>query len=96
MSKQTAIVVRLKTPVRNWVDEDVLFYDKYDTNFCDTDLIFCVMIPKEQGFFLKAKESQTLVCPYGQLCQLIFYTCLTRVLIRITEIPDLKKNKAVD
>ena len=32
MSKQTAIVVSLETPVRNWVDEDVLFYDEYDTN----------------------------------------------------------------
>ena len=26
MSKQTAIVVSLETLVRNWVDEDVLFY----------------------------------------------------------------------
>ena len=32
MNKQTAIVVSLETPVRNWVNEGVLFYDKYDTN----------------------------------------------------------------
>ena len=32
MSKQTAIVVNLDILVRNWVDEDVLFCDKYDTN----------------------------------------------------------------
>ena len=43
--------------------------------FCDTDLTFCVMIAKEQGFFLRAKKSQTLVCPNGQPSQLIFYTC---------------------
>ena len=61
--------------------------------FCDTDLTFCVMISKEQGFFLRAKISQTLECPYGQLCQLIFYTRLTCVEIRITEIPDLKMTK---
>ena len=30
--KQTAIVASLETPVRNWVDEDVMFYDEYDTN----------------------------------------------------------------
>ena len=32
MSKQTAIVVSLETLVRNWVDEDVLFKDKYLAN----------------------------------------------------------------
>ena len=41
-------------------------------SFCDTDLTFCFTISKEQGFFLRAKKSQTLMCPYGQLCQLIF------------------------
>ena len=39
--------------------------------FCDTDLTFCVMIAKEQGFSLRAKKSQTLVCPNGQPSQLI-------------------------
>ena len=57
--------------------------------FCDTDLTFCVIIAKEQGFFLRAKKLQTLVCPNGQPSQLIFYTCLTRVYIRIAELPDL-------
>ena len=32
MSKKTAIVVSLETPVRNWIDGDVLFEDEYDTN----------------------------------------------------------------
>ena len=61
--------------------------------FCDTDLTFCVMIAEEQGFFLRAKKSQTLVCPNGQRSQLIFYTCLTRVLIKIAELPDLNITK---
>ena len=61
--------------------------------FCDTNRTFCVTIPIKQGFFLRAKKWEILVCPYGQLCQLIFYTCLTRVEIRITEIPDLKTTK---
>ena len=57
MSKQTQIVVNLDILVRNWVDEDVLFCDGNDTNlYCDTDLTFWVMIPKEQGFFLRAKK----------------------------------------
>ena len=60
---------------------------------CDTDLIFRVMIAKEQDFFLRAKKLQTLVCPNGQPSQLIFYTCLTRVLIKITELPDLEITK---
>ena len=58
--------------------------------FCDTVPAFCALIADEQGFFLRAKESQTLVCHYDQPCQRIFYRCLTRVLIRITEIPDIK------
>ena len=93
MNKQTAVVVSLETPVWNWVDEDVLFEHEYDTNFLDTDPRFCVMIAKEQGFFLRAKRSQTLVCPNGHPSQLIFYTCLTRVEIKITELPDLKITK---
>ena len=47
------------------------------------------MIAKEQGFSLRAKKLQTLVCPNGQLSQLIFYTCLTLVKIKIAELPDL-------
>ena len=31
-SEQNAIVVSLETPVWNWVDKDVLFYDEYNTN----------------------------------------------------------------
>ena len=61
--------------------------------FCDTDLTFCVMIAKEQGFFLRAKTSQILVCPDGQPSQLIFYTCLTSVYIKIAELPDLNITK---
>ena len=61
--------------------------------YCDTDLTFCVMIAKEQGFFLRAKKSQTLMCLNGQPSQLIFCTCLTRVSIKITELPDLKITK---
>ena len=34
----------------------------------------CVMRAKEQGFFLRAKQSQTLVCPYGQPYHLIRLT----------------------
>ena len=61
--------------------------------FCDFDLTFCVMIAKEQGFFLRAKTLQTLVCPNGQSSQLTFYTCLTRVYIKIVELPDLNIRK---
>ena len=61
--------------------------------FCNTDLTFCLMIAKEQGFFLRAKKSQTLACPNGQPSQLIFYTCLTCVLIKIAELPDLNITK---
>ena len=60
---------------------------------CDTDLTFCVMIAKEQGFFLRPKKSQTLMCPNGQQSQLIFYTYLTRVKIKVTELPDSKITK---
>ena len=60
---------------------------------CDTDLTLCVMIAKEHGFFLKANKSQILVCPNCQPCQLISYTCLTSLRIRITDIPDLKITK---
>ena len=61
--------------------------------FCDTDLTFCVMIAKEKGFFLRTKKSQTLVCPNGQPSPLIFCTCLTRVKIKIAELPDLNITK---
>ena len=33
--------------------------------FCDIDLTFGGMKAKEQGFFLRAKKSQTLVYPNG-------------------------------
>ena len=32
LSKQTAILVNLEAPVRNWVDESMLFKDEYNTN----------------------------------------------------------------
>ena len=77
MSKKTAIVLSLETPVRSWVDKGVLFEDEYDKKaFCEIDLTSCVVIAEEQSFLPRAKKMQTLVCPYGQPCQLIFYTCL--------------------
>ena len=75
-SKHTAIVVSLETLVRNWVDEDVLFNTNIWQTCCNTDLTFCVMIAKEQGFFLRAKKLQTLNGQPGQLIFYTFNTCL--------------------
>ena len=33
VNKVSVLFGKLETPIRNWVDEDVLFYDEYDTNF---------------------------------------------------------------
>ena len=63
--------------------------------FCDTDITFCVIIPKEHRASFseqkkkKKKITNNLLCAYGQLCQLIFYTCLTRVEISVPK-PESK------
>ena len=82
LGKQTAIVVSLETPFLNWVDEDVLFYDEYYTNLLRYGYSHLLCHDtKRKGLLSQNKKSQNRVCPYGQLdlCQLIFYTCLTCV-----------------
>ena len=64
--------------------------------FCDTDASFYVMIPKEHGFFLRAKQNRRRSCVLRSAVSTfflhMFYTCLNKDKGNTR----FKNNKAVD